>query len=89
MQPSDFTTPERCLVYDTNTQQFCWCSRNPHKHPRAGKRLTKISPYFDNEEQAVNWIQLHFINQEERTKANGGVNNVVPLFASLKPLYKK
>lgn len=88
MQPSDFTNENRCLIFDSDEKQFCWCSRNEHSHPR--KRLTRISPYFGTEEEAVNWIQLHFIHQQERVNATEDkVDNVVPLFDSLRPLYRK
>jgi len=88
MQPSDFTNVNRCLVFDTSEQKFCWCSRNDRTTNR--KKLTRISPYFGTEEEAVDWIQLHYINQQERINSTENkVDNVVPLFASLKPLYKR
>lgn len=82
MQPSDFTNENRVLILDAEVNKYCWCSRNEHSHPR--KRLTRISPHFETEEDAVQWIEVHFLNQK-----NVDTRKVVPLFASLKPLYEK
>jgi hypothetical protein len=87
MEPSDFTTENRVLILDANTKKYCWCSRDTHGQKNR-KRLRRISDYFDTEQQAVDWINVHFINRE-RVKKNKKKDNVVPLFKSLKPLYEK
>jgi hypothetical protein len=67
---SDYVNKEQLLLR-TDDRKYVWCKR---------KKLARMSPDFDTEEEAVQWIQKPEVLRNEKEKVN-------PLVKKMKEIY--
>ena len=69
---SDYVNIDRLLL-QTTEMKWVWCKRD--------KLLSRLSPDFDTEEQAVDWIKLPEVLRDKK------IEELNPLVKKMKELY--
>jgi len=72
---SEYTTENRFLMYTSNAKNCFWVTRD-----RKSRQHTQISPVFESEKEACEWIQS-FSEVRKQT------NNVVPFNKKVRGLF--